>query len=56
VALGWLVLAEPVTPRMLAAMGLILGAVLWIQLASRRGQAATQGPGPLSDLPRRRTA
>jgi drug/metabolite transporter (DMT)-like permease len=56
VALGWLVLAEPVTPRMLAAMGLILGAVLWIQFASRRGQAATQGPGPLSDLPRRRAA
>ncbi|HET6578763.1 MAG TPA: EamA family transporter, partial [Gemmatimonadales bacterium] len=45
VALGWLVLAEPVTPRMLAAMGLILGAVLWIQLASRGGQAATHGPG-----------
>ena len=35
VLLGWLVLHEPITGRMLAAMGLILGAVLWIQLASR---------------------
>jgi drug/metabolite transporter (DMT)-like permease len=35
VLLGWLVLREPITGRMLAAMALILGAVLWIQLAAR---------------------
>jgi drug/metabolite transporter (DMT)-like permease len=53
VALGWLVLAEPVTTRTLAAMGLILGAVLWIQLASRRqpGQAVEQ---PRARAPERR--
>jgi len=47
VVLGWLVLHEPVTARMLLAMGLILGAVLWIQLASR---APT---GPVRALQRR---
>jgi len=56
VALGWLVLGEAVTARTLAAMGLILGAVLWIQVASRRDQAAMRGPAPLSDLPRRTAA
>jgi Permeases of the drug/metabolite transporter (DMT) superfamily len=35
VLLGWLVLHEPITGRMLAAMALILGSVLWIQLAAR---------------------
>lgn len=34
VLLGWLVLHEAVTARMLAAMALILGSVLWIQLSS----------------------
>ena len=33
VLLGWLVLHEPITGRTSAAMALILGAVLWIQLA-----------------------
>jgi drug/metabolite transporter (DMT)-like permease len=33
VLLGWLILHESVTPRTFAAMGLILGAVLMIQLA-----------------------
>lgn len=50
VALGWLVLAEPVTPRMLAAMGLILGAVLWIQLASRGGQAERRKGGKAESI------
>lgn len=50
VLLGWLVLHEPVTARMLLAMGLILGAVLWIQLAS-------QAPvGPVRALQRRHRA
>jgi drug/metabolite transporter (DMT)-like permease len=34
--LGWLFLGETITPRAIAAMGLILGAVVWIQLSMRR--------------------
>jgi drug/metabolite transporter (DMT)-like permease len=52
VALGWLILGEPVTLRTLGAMGLILGAVLWIQLASRYSHAATGGPSPIGELQR----
>ena len=44
VVLGWLVLHEPITGRMLAAMALILGAVLWIQLAARPGAATAKRP------------
>jgi drug/metabolite transporter (DMT)-like permease len=33
VVLGWLVLSEPITPRTLLAMALILGAVVWIQFS-----------------------
>jgi drug/metabolite transporter (DMT)-like permease len=44
VVLGWLVLHEPVTGRMLVAMGLILGAVLWIQLAARPAGAPSSPP------------
>ena len=44
VLLGWLVLHEPVTGRMLAAMTLILGAVLWIQLASRPARVPSVAP------------
>jgi drug/metabolite transporter (DMT)-like permease len=39
VVLGWLVLSEPITGRMLVAMALILGSVLWIQLAARPREA-----------------
>jgi drug/metabolite transporter (DMT)-like permease len=53
VLLGWLVLHEPVTTRMIAAMGLILGAVLWIQLAPRSGQPAAAPAGPVRALTRR---
>ena len=35
VLLGWLVLREPITPRTLVAMAVILGAVVWIQLSGR---------------------
>ena len=35
VLLGWLLLAEPITSRTLIAMGLILGAVVWIQLSHK---------------------
>jgi len=43
VLLGWLILSEPITGRMLAAMALILGSVLWIQLAARP-RAASASP------------
>jgi drug/metabolite transporter (DMT)-like permease len=56
VVLGWLVLHEPITGRMLAAMALILGAVLWIQLASRPRTAAATGRSPVRALQRRRPA
>ena len=56
VLLGWLVLHEPVTARMLGAMGLILGAVLWIQLASRAPRRATASDQPIRALQRRRPA
>jgi len=55
VVLGWLVLHEPITARMLAAMGLILGAVLWIQLASRTPGPAGS-PSPVRTLRRRQAA
>lgn len=42
VLLGWLVLHEPITGRMVAAMALILGAVVWIQLSAR--PASTRAP------------
>jgi drug/metabolite transporter (DMT)-like permease len=54
VLLGWLVLSEPITGRMLAAMALILGSVLWIQLAARTGSAASARP--VRALVRRRPA
>jgi drug/metabolite transporter (DMT)-like permease len=55
VLLGWLVLHEPITGRMLAAMGLILGAVLWIQLASRP-RVAVNEDAAVRALRRRRPA
>jgi len=54
VLLGWLVLREPITGRMLAAMALILGAVLWIQLATRAG--AVRAKAPARALPHRHPA
>jgi drug/metabolite transporter (DMT)-like permease len=53
VLLGWLVLDEPITGRMLVAMALILGSVLWIQLAGRPGVAPAR---PARALERRRPA
>ncbi len=53
VLLGWLVLQEPITGRMLAAMGLILGAVLCIQLASR---TRASSKSPIRALHRRHSA
>jgi drug/metabolite transporter (DMT)-like permease len=48
VLLGWLVLGEAITGRTIAAMALILGAVLMIQLAPRpRPTPATAAPQPV---------
>ena len=55
VMLGWLVLHEPITGRMLAAMALILGAVLWIQLAVATQATRRQGR-PVRALQRRQPA
>lgn len=52
VVLGWLVLSEPITPRTLAAMGLILGSVIWIQLGSA-SRPRTAGPQAEPTLRRR---
>ena len=35
VLLGWLLLSEAITPRTILAMGLIFGAVVWIQVSAR---------------------
>jgi drug/metabolite transporter (DMT)-like permease len=51
VLLGWLILSEPVTARTFLAMALIVGAVLWIQLAHKMSR--TGGP---SDSPPERAA
>ena len=61
VLLGWLILREPITVRTLAAMALILGAVLWIQLSAGRTQAVEERPtderpADLAVGARRRTA
>lgn len=57
VALGWLFLREPVTARTIAAMGLILGAVLWIQVATRRAAGTPAAERKVDAVPlRRRTA
>jgi drug/metabolite transporter (DMT)-like permease len=55
VLLGWVVLHEPITARMLVAMALILGAVLWIQLASRMSPPVAP-PAPVRALQRRQGA
>lgn len=48
VLLGWLFLGEPVGVRTFVAMALILGAVLWIQMA-HRVPAPEDGEAPASD-------
>lgn len=45
VLLGWLILAEPVTPRTLLAMALTVGAVVWIQFAHKKGRSDGRANG-----------
>src|SRR5204862_96671 len=42
---GWVLLKEPVTARTFAAMAMILGAVLWIQLSHRLSRTVGQPDG-----------
>lgn len=44
VLLGWAVLAEPVTPRMLLGMAVIAVAVAWLQLGGRAARGAAPAP------------
>ena len=46
VLLGWLILDEVVTARTFVAMGLILGAVIWIQLSHKLGNGRATAPAP----------
>jgi len=54
VALGWMFLSEPVTLRTITAMGLILGAVLWIQVATRRPVVSPAARRETDGVPERR--
>ena len=56
VLLGWLVLHEAITIRTIAAMVLILGAVLMIQLVAKPVSATTRVPERSLDRPRQDTA
>ena len=52
VLLGWMILREPVTPRTFLAMALIIGAVVWIQVFSRRvGQSDRRTDGAATARP-----
>ena len=48
VLLGWLLLREPITARTVLAMGLIFGAVTWIQLSHRLSPAVAR-PAPQAE-------
>jgi uncharacterized membrane protein/heme-degrading monooxygenase HmoA len=48
VLLGWLLLKEPVSARTFAAMGLILGAVVWIQLSHKLRRSAGEPVEPVT--------
>ncbi len=56
VLLGWLILYEAITIRTIAAMVLILGAVLMIQLGSKTAPATDRAQERSLDRPRRDTA
>lgn len=56
VLLGWLILNEAVTLRTFAAMALILGAVLMIQLAPKRAVPSSSPGAPLANPGRRPAA
>jgi drug/metabolite transporter (DMT)-like permease len=41
VLLGWAILAEPITGRTVAAMGVVLSSVVWVRRAGRRPAASS---------------
>jgi drug/metabolite transporter (DMT)-like permease len=49
VVLGWLLLAEPITGRMIAAMALMLGAACLVQLSARSALRPESGSTPATD-------
>jgi len=51
VILGWLLLHEPVGSRTFIAMGMILGAVVWIQLSHKLSRTDGASTVRLSDSP-----
>lgn len=46
VLLGWLVLGETLTARTVLAMGIVIGAVIWVRLAGNRVRPPTQSAKP----------
>jgi drug/metabolite transporter (DMT)-like permease len=48
VLLGWLLLHEPITGRMIVAIAMILGAVIWIQLSHRAQATVARRPAPVT--------
>jgi len=49
VLLGWLLLHEPVHPRTFIAMGMILGAVVWIQFSHKLAVGRSGGRAVATD-------
>ena len=55
VLLGWLILDEAVTARTFVAMGLILGAVVWIQFSHKLGAGRSTAQAPAAPTAARET-
>ena len=51
VLLGWLLLHEPITSRTIIAMGLILVAVVWINLSHKLGRVGGRADGRTENAP-----
>lgn len=50
VFLGWALLDEPVTPRTLVAMAVVIGAVIWVRMARRRPGVETGASASTSEV------
>jgi drug/metabolite transporter (DMT)-like permease len=51
VLLGWLLLHEPITSRTIIAMGLILAAVVWINVSHKLGRVGGRADGRTENAP-----